>query len=773
MFYRSFFYVLVAGGNGYSSLWNLRDSHLFVDFIQGLVDNADLVMCERTLTEMIALSKLKVRLEINTVYFTRSIIRSRIEKWEDAPHDAEMVTFMFSLIISACSGNYEGAMQAFDLAGAEDVSFLLLIKAVLVFLVGLHNPIVSPVEDLRKLEPDELLHRLVLAHILVLLAEAAVDDDDYDHAIDLLTRAGGPGPFREDLRWKDLAMVRKMVVLEPTAPQQRQRLKLQSEGAQVIYSTISPTIMHSLQLESSDAEQISNLWSLRSNGEGSSPSTTTVRNRQQGDIDSVFRDDALVSSGFTTWRERDITLSPSPPPQLESVQSTHVQPQMQETDTTPIDPRIASLKAIFPDFDDAVILSVLESTNNDHDRALDVLLGMNDPSFVPPTLPPSQLPNQFQPAPSSDAQHLSQEALDEQLARRLALEEQQAATQSWPPQGVEGQTMYQAYQPRRGGRNDLGGQPQGQPQTQVQGGRDTMGEFQEGFSRFAESGKKTFSSIVSKVRAKMQEFDQGQGWSGSQNPPPEQLPRPAPASYYPSYAPGQQQGSGQGTYTQPYQFTTQPANQQRQTSQSRPARTSTYQSSPPRSGVLRSAPAEPAQSAVPQQSSYYDPNTQGYDLYGDDEEIQIIDRTTPSATASITAQSPATPPHTDSPATPPPPSDTSPSPSYASSVSPPSNARLSSASPPARSLTPTISGAKSTTPGTPGGVDFSKLGLLPKRPISLVRPQSPPVTGAGASAAGANASAPRVAIAHSESTTASSTDKEEPEFVENPFEDQT
>lgn len=141
---------------------------------------------------------------------------------------------------------------------------------------------------------------------------------------------------------------------------------------------------------------------------------------------------------------------------------------------------------------------MLESTNYDHDRALDVLLGMNDPSFILPALPPAQSPRQFQSAPS-DAQGLSQEALDEQLARRLALEEQQAATQAWQPQDVGGQTIYQTYQPRRGGRNSWGDQPQGQPQTQGQGGRDTMTEFQEGFNRIAECTSLAASSTRSSV----------------------------------------------------------------------------------------------------------------------------------------------------------------------------------------------------------------------------------------------------------------------------------
>ena len=198
---------------------------------------------------------------------------------------------------------------------------------------------------------------------------------------------------------------------------------------------------------------------------------------------------------------------------------------------------------------------------------------------------------------------------------------------------------------------------------------------------------------MSKVRAKMQEFDQGQGWSGSQNPPPEQLPQSSSASYYPSYAPSQQQGSGQGVYAQP-------PNPQRQTSQSQPTWTNTYQLSPPRSGVLRRAATEPTQPATPQQSSYYDPNAQGYDLYGDDEDIQIIDKTTPTlaAAASSTAQTPVTPPRADSPATPLPSSGMSSPPSFISPASPPPSSRLSSTSPP---------GAKGTASGTPGGVDFS------------------------------------------------------------------
>ena len=221
----------------------------------------------------------------------------------------------------------------------------------------------------------------------------------------------------------------------------------------------------------------------------------------------------------------------------------------------------------------------------------------------------------------------------------------------------------------------------------------------------------------------MQDFDQGQGWSWSQNPPPNQPPQQGSTSYASSYTPGQQQPSAQGAYAQPYQYT-QPANPQRQTSQPIPARTSTL-SSPPRSGVSRPAAFEPVQSATPQQPSYYDPNSRGYDLYGDgddeDTDIQLNDATTPSAAvASTTTQHAVTPPHVDTLASPPPPSDTSSPPSYKSPTPSLPNLGLSSSSPPARSLSPTIAGARGTMSGTPGGVDFCMYSVVSFLRYSLI-----------------------------------------------------
>ncbi|KAI5114651.1 hypothetical protein M0805_005155, partial [Coniferiporia weirii] len=147
-------------------------------------------------------------------------------------------------------------------------------------------------------------------------------------------------------------------------------------------------------------------------------------------------------------------------------------------ETEYVSPEAMSLKAMFPDFDVIILQSVLDSVGGDQERATDVLLGMSDPSYVP----------QHQPAPS-------QTDLDEQLARRLALEDQQQQAawhpdQQYPFAGQDG-GRNMPYQPRvQGGAYQGSRQGQGQGQwgdaSQGSGGRDTMTEVQEQFSKIAE-----------------------------------------------------------------------------------------------------------------------------------------------------------------------------------------------------------------------------------------------------------------------------------------------
>ncbi|THH17883.1 hypothetical protein EW146_g3021 [Bondarzewia mesenterica] len=198
-----------------------------------------------------------------------------------------------------------------------------------------------------------------------------------------------------------------------------------------------------------------------------------------------------------------LVANPTSPPQIAPETQTSAEgdqraptppPRPQEDEFA--NPQIASLHAIFPDFDAALLQSVLESVGADQDRAVDVLLGMSDPDYVPAA--------QEQAAPRSQTE------LDEEFARQLMLEEQQQQGYSQWQLSDPSQGQSFPYEARTGARL---------PPGQVSPGRDTLTEVQEQFNKFAESGKRTFSSIVSKVKAKVQEFDQqrnGQGPAGTQ-----------------------------------------------------------------------------------------------------------------------------------------------------------------------------------------------------------------------------------------------------------------
>ncbi|KAG2065093.1 hypothetical protein BDR04DRAFT_1109100 [Suillus decipiens] len=340
---------------------------------------------------------------------------------------------------------------------------------------------------------------------------------------------------------------------------------------------------------------------------------------------------------------RMITLSPQPPAITQAEDAPSLPQRPLDVD---VDPRIASLHAMFPDFDYSLLCvdSAMSSqtVNGDQDLAIDTLLGMSDPDYVSQSLPPAE---QREP---------TQTDLDEQLARRLMLEEEQAVQNQWrPPQQGRGPQSYQSVTP---------------PQ------RDTIAEFQDGFNKIAETGKKTFSSIVSKVKAKIQEYDQGQGASRQDTQP--------------TWGQSSQPSWGSGQPTQP-QY----------------------------------------------QSSYYDPNPQHQESYygpnpPGDSGIRGSGYKSISGTNSVPTLTPSAtyiPPNVTKPkvnST----SVASNSPTYGGSLtySPPTTGM---GTPPPLELgqrSSDIPRPSSTGVGAPSGIDATKFGLLPKRPVSLLREQAPP-----------------------------------------------
>lgn len=357
------------------------------------------------------------------------------------------------------------------------------------------------------------------------------------------------------------------------------------------------------------------------------------------DVDLDSPTPAVASTTSITEELRQLSLSPVP------AASSPIQPPATSTSPRPatdvsLNPRIAALRAMFPDYDDLILQSVLESVNGSQDAAIDALLGMSDPEYT------------------SDTRHqepvLTQTDLDEQLARRLMLEEQEAQQQQWaaqPPQPATPQRRntrpYEVYQQQYHQQGAL--PPAGE--------RDTMAEFQEQINKIAETGKKTFGNIFSKVKAKIQEYDQG---------------RPVQSSSG-GYNPNQQQ-------QQPYYGQAEPT-----ATQSRPQQPAYYDPNPPMS--------PPTSSITPPAAAIH-----GYDV------------------------------------TPPP----------ATTFAPPSGSP-----PPASTSRGSNDVPRPPQTGTGMPIDAGKLGLLPKRPVSLLPD-------------------PAAAPAHVQQPT---DDDDGLEYVENPFED--
>ncbi|KAJ2917755.1 hypothetical protein MD484_g2655, partial [Candolleomyces efflorescens] len=351
------------------------------------------------------------------------------------------------------------------------------------------------------------------------------------------------------------------------------------------------------------------------------PTQASKPAESSGGNENPFED--AGSAGASTLSAPQATTSSPPPPVDLSTRPTQASPQQ----NTPVgDPRVAELKAMFPDYDDAILLMILESANGNQEAAIEILLGMSDPNYKPD-------PSSFAAPPPPT---MTQEELDEQLARRLMLEEQDNQAR-W---------QQQAYGPHR--RNsrpyeqgyDSPASPPGQG-TPGQG-KDTMAEIQEGLTKAAEVGKKTIGGLFTRVKAKIQEFEQGRSntnanqsqsqWAGGYDPQQHQA--------YPQQAPYAQYHHGS------------------------------------------------AGAASPPQASYYDPNAPS----------PVNSEQTSSPPSRIPA--PAVQGYDASPTSTP---ATAPTPPPAASSS---AAGASSVPPPASNAAP---------------IDGGKLGLLPKRPVSLVR----------------------------------------------------
>ncbi|BGP30071.1 hypothetical protein JCM10296v2_001823 [Rhodotorula toruloides] len=243
--------------------------------------------------------------------------------------------------------------------------------------------------------------------------------------------------------------------------------------------------------------------------------------------------------------------SESPPPPsvttellspAQTTQADETGTGMAETEQTnePRDPQVDQLRALFPQVEVEILEAVLVASGGSLDEATEQLLVMNDPEYKP------------------DPVELSQLEADEEYARQLAREDEVAQmqqrangprrsssmppTQQQPPQPL----AYQPYVPRSRRTTQPGSpnpsmsswQPpaeQSRQQQQPAQERDELAELGEQFSKFAEQGKKTFGSFLTKVKEQVAKVDEAIVRSAS--PPRRDQPAPPPPPKSDSSAP--------------------------------------------------------------------------------------------------------------------------------------------------------------------------------------------------------------------------------------------
>ncbi|KAF9520973.1 hypothetical protein BS47DRAFT_1335060 [Hydnum rufescens UP504] len=186
------------------------------------------------------------------------------------------------------------------------------------------------------------------------------------------------------------------------------------------------------------------------------------------------------------------------------------------------DPRIVPLLAIFPTFDHAILADVLDSCNGNEEKAVDILLGMTDPDHIPQT----------------NVQDISQTERDELLAHRLMIEEQESNSSRPHTQPNNLPYVPRTRVPRKSRGHPAPSDPTVQDnfkdsrkQNAKSGPNSTPGgggsDFQDQFNKIADTGRKTFNNIFSKVKAKIAESS-----SSNQQPQASQYDVAGPESTY-------------------------------------------------------------------------------------------------------------------------------------------------------------------------------------------------------------------------------------------------
>ncbi|KAF8548526.1 hypothetical protein OG21DRAFT_750343 [Imleria badia] len=133
---------------------------------------------------------------------SRALVRARLGLWDEAIGDAnESIEIQPSVLAYIAKSmahvgkgerykGYRACDIAFEHSHSTHVTFLLLIKAVVVFMAGEHDDAISRVEDLIATLYSNSICYVVQAYMHFLLGNALMESGDYEGAIQSFNDAG-------------------------------------------------------------------------------------------------------------------------------------------------------------------------------------------------------------------------------------------------------------------------------------------------------------------------------------------------------------------------------------------------------------------------------------------------------------------------------------------------------------------------------------------------------------------------------------------------------
>ncbi|KAF8436821.1 hypothetical protein L210DRAFT_3547707 [Boletus edulis BED1] len=145
------------------------------------------------------------------IFASRALMRARLRRWDAALEDAEkaldiqpsVIAFLAKSVAHVGKGEKDKAYRACDIAfehfHSSHVTFLLLIKAIIVFMAGEHPDAISRVDDLIATVSFNSICYVVQAYMYLLLGNSQMECGDHDGAIQSFERAQAqmrdyPGP---------------------------------------------------------------------------------------------------------------------------------------------------------------------------------------------------------------------------------------------------------------------------------------------------------------------------------------------------------------------------------------------------------------------------------------------------------------------------------------------------------------------------------------------------------------------------------------------------